>query len=118
MGLPDKEQLHILYQSLLSLTSEAECRDFLQDLGTVQELISLGQRLEIARRLSRGDSYLDTAAQTGASTATISRVNRCLAYGTGGYAKIIARLPALEQGDPGKTRSGRGRGAGHGGRKK
>jgi TrpR-related protein YerC/YecD len=118
MGLPDKEQLHMLYQSLLSLESEAECRDYLQDLCTVQELISLSQRLEIARRLARGDSYLDTAEKTGASTATISRVNRCLAYGTGGYAKIIAKLPPLQDTDSRPERNGKGRSRGSAGTKK
>ena len=66
-----------------------------REQGMTQE--ALAQRLEIARRLDRGDSYLNTVEHTGASSATVSRVNRCLEYGAGGYRFILDRLPKLEE---------------------
>lgn len=96
MGLPETEQLHMLFQSILALKNEDECRRYFEDLCTIKEAQDLAQRLDIARRLARGDSYNETAQQTGASSATISRVNRCLEYGAQGYALILDRLPNLE----------------------
>lgn len=96
MGLPETDQLHMLFQSILLLKNEEECRKYFEDLCTIKEAQDLAQRLEIARRLDRGDSYNETARQTGASSATISRVNRCLEYGAGGYDLILPRLPKLE----------------------
>ena len=65
------------------------------DICTIKEIRALAQRLEIARRLDRGDSYVSTVEHTGASSATVSRVNRCLEYGPGGYRMMLKRLPAL-----------------------
>ena len=86
-----------LYEALLQVETVEECKKFLEDLCTVKEIRALAQRLEIARRLDRGDSYVSTVEHTGASSATVSRVNRCLEYGPGGYRLMLRRLPALEE---------------------
>ncbi len=81
-----------LFQAILSLNSLEECYEFFEDICTVNELRSLAQRLEVARMLKEGVSYEKIVAVTGASTATISRVKRCLVYGADGYKKILMRL--------------------------
>ncbi len=73
-----------------------ECYDFFEDLCTVQELRSLSQRIVVAKMLSEKSVYTDIVNETGASTATISRVNRSLQYGCDGYDKIFERLKASE----------------------
>ncbi|MCI6358920.1 MAG: YerC/YecD family TrpR-related protein [Oscillospiraceae bacterium] len=97
MSLPKTAQIDALFQSILQLKDEEECRRYFEDLCTIKEVQALAQRLEIARRLDRGDSYLNTVEHTGASSATVSRVNRCLEYGAGGYRFILDRLPKLEE---------------------
>ena len=97
MALPESAQIDALFDAILSLQDRAECRLFLDDLCTVKEVCALAQRLEIVRRLDRGDSYLTTVQHTGASSATVSRVNRCLEYGAGGYRMMLRRLPELEE---------------------
>ena len=81
-----------LYKAILSLESEEECRAFLQDLCTISELRALEQRMEVAMLLDEGHIYSSILARTGVSSATISRVNRCLRYGAGGYQSVIPRL--------------------------
>lgn len=83
-----------LYQALLSLKNQRECAAFLEDLCTIQELNDMVNRLEAARLLSGGANYQEVAGQTGMSTATISRVNRCLRYGAGGYQAVLKRMAA------------------------
>lgn len=95
MALPQNAQIDALFEAILKLEDREDCRLFLEDLCTVKEIRALAQRLEIARRLDRGDSYVSTVEHTGASSATVSRVNRCLEYGPGGYRMMIRRLPAL-----------------------
>ena len=90
------ESIDRLFQTFLNLKTIDECYTYFEDLCTIKEAQDLAQRLDIARRLARGDSYNETAQQTGASSATISRVNRCLEYGAQGYALILDRLPKLE----------------------
>ena len=85
------DNTELLYQAILSLETPEECRAFFQDLCTVTELKAMGQRLEVAQLLDQGLIYSDILERTGASSATISRVNRSLSYGTGAYAKIFAR---------------------------
>ncbi|MBS1401379.1 MAG: hypothetical protein HPZ79_00135 [Oscillospiraceae bacterium] len=97
MSLPKTAQIDALFQSILQLRDEEECRRYFEDLCTIKEVQALAQRLEIARRLDRGDSYLTTVEHTGASSATVSRVNRCLEYGAGGYRFMLDRLPKLEE---------------------
>ena len=97
MALPQNAQIDALFEALLKLEDREDCRLFLEDLCTIKEVRALAQRLEIARRLDRGDSYVSTVEHTGASSATVSRVNRCLEYGPGGYRLMLRRLPALEE---------------------
>lgn len=86
------EQMKILMQAILNLSSENECYAFFEDLCTVSELKSMEQRFEVARMLKEGSQYSDIVAKTGASSATISRVNRCLIYGADGYKTAIEKL--------------------------
>jgi TrpR-related protein YerC/YecD len=81
-----------LFKAILSLETVDECYKFFEDVCTVAELKSLAQRLEVARMLEANNTYGDIAARTGASTATISRVKRCLNYGADGYKTVLARL--------------------------
>ncbi|MCI9186760.1 MAG: TrpR-like protein [Oscillospiraceae bacterium] len=87
-----KKPSSTLYKAILSLESEEECRAFLQDLCTISELRALEQRMEVAMLLDEGHIYSSILARTGVSSATISRVNRCLRYGAGGYQSVIPRL--------------------------
>jgi TrpR-related protein YerC/YecD len=87
-----------LYLALLSLLSVSECEDFLGDLLTTKELSDLSDRLAVARLLSRGVYYNEIAERTGASTATISRVSKCLAGERGGYRRVLARLEQMNGG--------------------
>ena len=81
-----------LFEAILSLENMDECFDFFEDICTINELLSLSQRFEVARMLREQRTYLEIAEQTGASTATISRVNRSLNYGNDGYDMVIARM--------------------------
>ncbi|VBB05861.1 trp repressor [Lucifera butyrica] len=81
-----------LVRSILSLKNEEECYQFFEDICTISELKSMAQRLEVAHMLKHGHIYDDIVAKTGASTATISRVKRCLYYGADGYKIVLARL--------------------------
>ena len=87
-----KKPSSTLYKAILSLESEEECRAFLQDLCTISELRALEQRMEVAMLLDEGHIYSSILARTGVSSATISRVNRCLRYGARGYQSVIPRL--------------------------
>ena len=87
-----KEKNGELYKAILMLKDEEECYDFFQDLCTVSELRSMEQRFEVASLLDQGLIYNDILERTGASSATISRVNRSLSYGTGAYAKLFERI--------------------------
>ncbi|MCD7806593.1 MAG: YerC/YecD family TrpR-related protein [Lachnospiraceae bacterium] len=86
-----------LFDAILSLENREECYRFFEDLCTVNELLSLSQRYEVASMLSRKKTYLDIAEKTGASTATISRVNRSLNYGNDGYALVFDRLASANR---------------------
>ncbi|HWR39713.1 MAG TPA: YerC/YecD family TrpR-related protein [Patescibacteria group bacterium] len=85
-----------LVKAVLELKTEEECYRFFEDVCTISELRSLAQRLEVARMLQQGHIYDDIVAQTGASTATISRVKRCLYYGADGYKLVLERLELEE----------------------
>ena len=80
-----------LYKAILSLENEEECRLFFEDICTIKELETMSQRLEVAKLLTSGATFNEIVAKTGASTTTISRVNRCLNYGDGGYRKVIEK---------------------------
>lgn len=86
------EAVDHLFQAVLALRSVEECYSFFEDVCTVNELLSLSQRYEVAKMLREKKTYLEIAEQTGASTATISRVNRSLNYGNDGYDMIFKRL--------------------------
>ena len=88
----DDKNLEFLFKAVLELEDIEECYDFFEDLCTVQELKSLSQRLVVAKMLSEKCVYTDIVNETGASTATISRVNRSLQYGCAGYDQIFKRL--------------------------
>lgn len=81
-----------LFRGVLALESLEECYNFFEDLCTITELRSMEQRFEVARMLDDGRIYSDIVRETGASTATISRVNKCLTYGTDGYRTVLDRL--------------------------
>ncbi len=86
------EAVDHLFQAVLTLKDVNECYTFFEDVCTVNELLSLSQRYEVAKMLRSGRTYLEIAEKTGASTATISRVNRSLNYGNDGYDLVFARL--------------------------
>ena len=93
--LPD--HLHDqLFRAILELKSVDECYEFFEDICTIQEMKAISARLEVARMLKAGDIYEDIVQKTGASTATISRIKRCLVYGSGGYEKILSRMAEKE----------------------
>lgn len=81
-----------LCRAMLSLKNVDECYQFFEDICTVSELKALAQRLEVARMLRAGHTYEEVVERTGASTATISRVKRCLNYGADGYDTVLKRL--------------------------
>lgn len=81
-----------LFDAILCLNKRKECYNFFEDLCTVNELLSLSQRFEVASMLRDEKTYLDIAKKTGASTATISRVNRSLNYGNDGYDMVFERM--------------------------
>ncbi len=88
-----KDRLHDqLFAAILELRDLDECYEFFEDICTVQEMKAIAARLEVARMLKAGDIYDDIVKKTGASTATISRIKRCLMYGSGGYDKILERM--------------------------
>ncbi len=86
---PDTDRF---FEAVLKLGSVEECYRFFEDVCTIKELSDISQRLRVAEMLNREMSYQKIAAETGASPATISRVNRCLNYGSGGYREMIAKL--------------------------
>lgn len=92
-------QIDELAGAMLSLESVEEARRFFEDLFTMGELQAISQRLAVARLLRRKVTYQEIAERTGASTATISRVNRSLLYGAGGYQSVLAREEEAQKGD-------------------
>lgn len=86
------ESTDSLFDAILQLRTREECYAFFEDLCTVNELQSMTQRFEVATMLKSNQTYLAIAAKTGASTATISRVNRSLSYGNDGYDLVLARM--------------------------
>jgi TrpR-related protein YerC/YecD len=100
MGIKDKlkeENIENLFEAILTLKTVDDCYAFFQDLCTVTELRAMSQRFHVAYLLEKDVIYNEIAAQTGASTATISRVNKCLLYGEDGYKSAIARLDQKEK---------------------
>ncbi|MCL6471764.1 MAG: helix-turn-helix domain-containing protein [Firmicutes bacterium] len=95
MALDEKlktEQVDDLFDAILKLKTRQEAYRFFEDLCTVAEIRSMAQRWAVARKLDSGETYIDIAAETGASTATISRVKRYLEYGADGYRLVLDRM--------------------------
>lgn len=90
------KEVDALFEAILSLNSVEECYKFFEDACTIKEVLEIAQRLKAARMLTDGVNYAVISKETGMSTATISRVNRCLEYGNGGYAMILERLSKKE----------------------
>jgi TrpR-related protein YerC/YecD len=78
-----------LFDAVLKLKTNEDCQKFFEDVCTIKELQDISQRLEVAALLKAGNNYQEVSKKTGASTATISRVNKCLNYGTGGYNLVL-----------------------------
>ena len=97
-----KEKSDRLYKAILTLETEEECYNFFQDLCTIPELRSMEQRYEVATLLNNGLIYNDILEKTGASSATISRVNRSLIYGNGGYESVLEKMREQEEKESGK----------------
>lgn len=85
-----------LFDAILTLKDKEECYIFFEDVCTVNELLSISQRYEVAKMLREGKTYLEISTATGASTATISRVNRSLNYGNDGYDMVLERINKKE----------------------
>lgn len=92
----NKDNLDNLFKAILELKTVDECYSFFEDLCTISELKSMSQRMEVALMLADKRIYTDIAKETGASTATISRVNRCINYGKDGYNLVIDRMKEHE----------------------
>lgn len=97
MTIAAKAKKDMLYNAILLLRTEEECYNFFQDLCTFSELRAMEQRFEVATLLDSGLIYSDILKATGASSATISRVNRALLNGTGGYELVIDRMGSEEK---------------------
>jgi TrpR-related protein YerC/YecD len=88
----ESEEMDKLFEAILSLKNSEECYRFFEDICTINELQAMAQRLEVAKMLNERKTYIEIAEATGASTATISRVNKSLNYGSDGYNLILERL--------------------------
>lgn len=86
------KEMEFLFDAILSLKNKEDCYRFFEDICTINEIKAIEQRLQVAKMLKQGKTYSDIANATGASTATISRVNRCLNYGSDGYNMILERI--------------------------
>ncbi len=92
MDLQKINHVDMLAKAILSLETEEECMKLLEDLLTLTEIKALAQRIVVAKMLREKKSYNEIVAQTGASSTTVSRVNRCFVYGDGGYATVLERM--------------------------
>lgn len=99
MNKRNKETVEQLFRAILTLETVEECEKFFDDAFTMQELESIAQRFDVACRLDQGGSYVEINKETGASTATICRVSKCLNYGSGGYRIAIERSKKEKNGD-------------------
>jgi TrpR-related protein YerC/YecD len=88
----ESKDMDFLFEGILSLQTKEECYRFFEDICTINEIKAFEQRLQVAKMLAEKRTYLDIASTTGASTATISRINRSLNYGNDGYKLILGRL--------------------------
>ena len=93
----DTDVAEAFFNAVLSLKTAEECQAFFKDVCTIKELQDLTQRLQVAALLSEGRNYQEISRQTSVSSATISRVNRCLLYGDGGYRTVLERMEKGEK---------------------
>lgn len=87
-----KNDIDELFKAILTLENEEDCYRFFEDICTINEIHAIAQRLQVAKLLSQKKTYTEIEAETKASTATISRVNKCLLYGAEGYTRVLKRL--------------------------
>ena len=92
MGALDNDNVKRLFHCISELETEEECRAFFEDICTIKEVLDMTQRLDTAIQLDKGDNYQTISKDVGVSTATISRVRRCLDYGAGGYRLALDRM--------------------------
>ena len=85
-------ETEVLFEAILSLQTAEECYLFFEDICTIKEVQAMSQRLQVASQLDAGRNYAEVYHDTGVSSATISRVNKCLLYGNGGYRTVLERL--------------------------
>ena len=100
MGLKEiefKNDLDMLFKAILELENIDECYKFFEDIATITELKAISQRIQVAKMLREKRVYTEIAEATGASTATISRVNKCLNYGQGGYNIVLDRISSKDK---------------------
>ena len=91
------QQIDELFEAILTLQSVEECYAFFEDACTIKEIIEIAQRLKVAKLLDAGTSYVTVSKEVGVSTATISRVSKCLEYGNGGYKMVMERVGEEEK---------------------
>lgn len=96
MGKLHTPEIERLFKAVLKLETEEECFSFFEDICTIKEIQDMSQRLQVAEMLDQNRSYTDISKETGASTATISRVNKCLNYGSDGYRRVLDKLNEKE----------------------
>ena len=96
----EKEDVDALFDAVLTLKNREDCYRFFEDLCTINEIHAIAQRMEVAKYLAEKKTYSEIEKITNASTATISRINKCLVYGAGGYRLVLDRLKENEQGVP------------------
>ena len=96
MGKLHTPEIEKLVKAVLKLETEEECFSFFEDICTIKEIQDMSQRLQVAEMLDQNRSYTDISKETGASTATISRVNKCLNYGSDGYRRVLDKLNEKE----------------------
>lgn len=95
--IANNNEIKDLFEAILTLENIDECYKFFEDVCTIKEMQSIAQRLAVAKMLKSGETYQAIVNATGASTATISRVNRCLNYGDGGYNIVLKRLENINE---------------------
>ncbi len=99
MGKHIKPETERFFEAVLQLNTVEECEAFFEDICTIREVMDMSQRLSVATMLDSGKPYQEVSKATGASTATICRVNKCLVYGSGGYRNVLDKLKAKENDD-------------------
>lgn len=92
MSKNQRPEIDRLYDTILKFSTIEECSSFFEDICTIKEIQDMSQRLEVARMLNKNKSYAEISKETGASTATISRVNKCLVYGSDGYRRALDKM--------------------------